>query len=393
MWTFFKIINFFWLMTATAVWPMSLINQGPILLVVDILLIVVLSMLPIKINLTLKTGALVATVLLLSFWSTHVNGPVYGFITILQYLTVLIVIQLPYEYLKDLLYFTIKWFAIPLIPAILIYWILLFIDLPSFGRFVHPVYEPFNNYIFYIQTTWDYGTFPRFNAFLLEPGHLAILCTFLTIASRYSYQENKWLIILGVCVIFSFSLAGYILYTTGWLLLQIKSVGKAFAAATLMILTVALALGYDGGNNAINQLILERLERDEHQGIKGNNRFTDSTDFIYDQALSKGEAWNGVQQKTNMENVKGAGYKIFVIKNGFIGIILSLLFYILVIPSHPDYRYTISYLIILSLCFVQRSAPEMYHWLFPYVIGIYLAKYENDRQLKTYQDFRASEPY
>ncbi|MDE7351109.1 MAG: hypothetical protein K2N25_08580 [Muribaculaceae bacterium] len=381
MWTLFKIINFFWLMTATAIWPMSLFNQGPILLVVDTILIVLMSFLPIRINLNLRTGILVAIILGLVSWSTYINGPVYGAITTLQFLIVLILIQLPYAYLKELLYFTIKWFAILLIPSLLLYWTLIFIDLPSFGTFVHPVYEPFNNYIFYIKSTWDNGIFPRFNAFLLEPGHLALLSTFLTIACRYRYKENKWLIILGISTLFSFSLAGYLLYTIGWLLLKINSVGKALLASTLLIAAIIGAIGFGGGDNAVNKLILERLERDEHAGIKGNNRFTDSTDFIYKQAVEKGKAWTGVKNETVMENVKGAGYKIFVINNGFIGIILALLFYIAVIPSDPDYRYTISYLIVLALCFIQRSAPEMYHWLFPYVTGIYLAKYEKERRL------------
>lgn len=381
MWTIFKIVNFFWLMTATAAWPMALYNQGPILLVVDTVLIILMSFLPIRINLNIKTAVLVAIIMGLVFWSTYINGAVYGAITTLQFLTVLIIIQLPYTYLKDLLYFTIKWFAILLIPSIILYWSLIFIDLPSFGQFVHPVYVPFKNYIFYIKSTWDNGIFPRFNAFLLEPGHLAILSTFLTIASRYNYKDNKWLWVLGISTLFSFSLAGYLLYTMGWLLLKINSVGKALTASVILIAAITGAIGFGGGDNAVNKLILERLERDEHAGIKGNNRFTDSTDFIYQQAVKKGKAWSGVKNETLAENVKGAGYKIFVINNGFIGIILALLFYIAVIPSNPDYRYTISYLIILALCFIQRSAPEMYHWLFPYITGIYLAKYEKERRL------------
>ena len=367
-------------MTATAVWPLALYNQGPIIMATVILMMILMTFLPIKINLNLQTGIIMVILIGLACWSITINGPVYGIVTFLQFFLVLILIQLPYVYLKDLLYFTIKWFAILLIPSLMLYWALIFIDLPSFGTFVHPVYVPFNNYIFYIKSTWDNGIFPRFNAFMLEPGHLALLSTFLTIATRYRYKENKWLIILGISTLFSFSLAGYLLYTIGWLLLKINSVGKALVISTLIVAAVIGAIGFGGGDNAVNKLIIERLERDEHAGIKGNNRFTDSTDFIYKQAVEKGTAWIGVQNTTNMENVKGAGYKIYVIKNGFIGIILVLLFYISVIPSYPDYRYTLSYLIVLILCFIQRSAPEVYPWIFPYVTGIYLAKYEKERK-------------
>ncbi len=172
----------------------------------------------------------------------------------------------------------------------------------------------------------------------------------------------------------------YLLYTIGWCLMKINSVPKAIFAAVAAIGVLGAASAFIGGDSALNKLIFERLERDDQSGIKGNNRFTDSTDFVYQQSVRTGEAWTGVKNKTNMDVIEGAGYKIFVIQKGFIGVILALLFYIVIIPSYPDYRYTISYLIVLALCFIQRSAPEMYHWLFPYVTGIYLAKYEKDRK-------------
>lgn len=367
-------------MTATAAWPMSLYNHGPLLLVVDAVMIVLLTMLPIKVNLNLRLGVIVAVAICMVMWSTYIDGIVFGALTTLQLLIVLIIIQLPYEYLKDLLHFATKWFAILIIPGLLIYWALFFVKLPSFGQFVHPVYVPFNNYIFYIETTWDNGVFTRFNAFLLEPGHLAILCTFLTMANQYRFKECKWLYVLAISTAFSFSLAGYLLYTIGWCLMKINSVPKAIFAAVAAIGVLGAASAFIGGDSALNKLIFERLERDDQSGIKGNNRFTDSTDFVYQQSVRTGEAWTGVKNKTNMDVIEGAGYKIFVIQKGFIGVILALLFYIVIIPSYPDYRYTISYLIVLALCFIQRSAPEMYHWLFPYVTGIYLAKYEKDRK-------------
>ena len=381
MWTIFKIINFFWLMTATAAWPMSLYNHGPLLLTVDAALIVTLSMLPIQVNFNRQLGILVITALLLITWSTWIDGLAFGALTAVQLLIVLIIIQLPYEYMRDLLHFATKWYALLLIPGLIIYWLLLFVNLPSFGTFVHPVYVPFNNYIFYIQTSWDNGIFPRFNGFLLEPGHQAILSTFLIIANQYRFKECKWLIVLAVSIGFSFSLAGYLLLSIGWCLIGINSTKKAILAATTVLMIGVASSSLLGGESAINKLIFERLERDEQSGIKGNNRFTDSTDFVYQQSVKSGDAWTGVKNKTNMEVIEGAGYKIFVIQKGFIGIILALLFYLALIPSNPDYKYTISYLIILSLCFVQRSAPEMYHWLFPYVTGIYLAKYEKDRRI------------
>jgi len=336
----------------------------------------------VKVNFDLKTGVLAIAAICLILWYTFIDGFVFGALLFLELLLVFILIQLPYEYLKSLLTFCTKWLAILLIPSLFLYWALLFIDLPSLGKFVHPVYVPFDNYIFYIKSVWDNGIFPRFNAFFLEPGHLALMCTFLTIANRYRFKQCKWLWVFLISVIFSFSLAGYILYLVGFILLKIDSIGKAMLAVVLAICVVAGISIVGEGDNAMNKLIIERLERDESSGIKGNNRFTESTDFVYEQSVKNGSAWIGVKNVTNMKVIEGAGYKIYVINYGFIGVILALFFYLALIPSDPDYRYTICYLVVLILCFFQRSAPEMYHWLFPYAIGVYLAKYEKKRRLQ-----------
>ena len=83
-----------------------------------------------------------------------------------------------------------------------------------------------------------------------------------------------------------------------------------------------------------------------------------------------------------MDLISGAGYKIYILYYGMVGLILVFLFYLSVIPSHPDKRYTISFFILISLCFMQRDYPFWYSWLFPYVVGIYIAKYERMRQIE-----------
>lgn len=381
MWNLFKIVNFFWLLASTRMWPTALFNLGPILIPVNLLMLLCISMLPIKVRLDIRTGLVTAIMLAIVGWYVWIDGAVMGIVIFLQYLPVLFLLQLPYEYLKDLLQFCTKWLAILLIPALLLYWALLFIDLPKFGQFVHPNYMPFDNYIFYIKTTWDNGIFVRFNAFFLEPGHLALLCTFLMIANKYRFKKCKWLIVLAVAVVFSFSLAGYLLATLGFILLKINSIGKALLALVAVIAVAIAAVNFLEDDTAVYELIVSRLEYDESKGIKGNNRVDSNTDYVFDKTLHKGKTLTGVSQTTNMDLVAGAGYKIFIIRYGLIGALLSLALYIALIPSSPDWRYTLIFLLILILCFMQRAYPEWYSWLFPYISGIYLAKGEKDRSL------------
>lgn len=378
MWNLFKIVNFFWLLASTRMWPTALYNLGPILIPVNLLMLLCISMLPIKVRLDMRTGLVMAAIVLISLWYIWIEGAVMGVVIFLQYLPVLFLLQLPVHYMKDLLRFSTKWLAILLVPALLLYWVLLFVNLPNFGQFVHPTYKPFLNYIFYIKTTFDYGTFERFNAFFLEPGHLALLCTFLLIANKYRFRKNKWLIVLAVSIVFSFSLAGYLLATLGFILLKINSIGRSLVAlATVAVIAVA-AVNFLGEDTAMYELIVSRLEYDESKGIKGNNRVDSNTDYVFDKAVDKGKTLTGVSKTTNMDLVAGAGYKIYIIRYGLVGAILSLALYVLLIPPAPDWRYTLIFLFILILCFMQRAYPEWYSWLFPYISGIYIAKSEKD---------------
>lgn len=380
MWNLFKLTNLFWLLASTYIWITALFNQGPILIVVNLIMVVCLSFLQIKIRLDAKTGMIAAAMLLLGLWSLWIDGPVMGLTTILMYMPVLWLLQLPLSYKEELLAFATKWYAILLIPSLLTYWASIFVSLPSIGMFVHPNYVPFTNYGFYIKTTWDSGFLVRFNAFFLEPGHQALLSTFMMIANRFQFRRCPWLWILLVSTIFSFSLAGYLLAAVGYVLLRVDTMLKALIVGTLGIAMVAFAINWSGGNNAFNDLIITRLEQDSSRGIKGNNRVDHNTDHTFAKTIKNDDIWVGVKDKTNMDLVAGAGYKIYIINYGLIGVILAAFFYLCVIPSDPDYRYTIAFFIVIALCFMQRAYPAWYSWLFPYILGIYIAKGEKDRK-------------
>lgn len=339
-----------------------------------------LSMMPIKIRLDAHTGRVLAAIVLFALWYIWIDGAIMGLVNFLMFLPILYLLQLPFEYKKELLQFSTKWYAILLIPALLMYWMTFFTSVPSIGTFVQQDYPPFINHVFYIETTFDDMFISRFNAFFLEPGHQALLSTFLMIANRFRFKECKWLWVLLLAVIFSFSLAGYLLAAIGYTLLRVNTILKAIIVGVLGMLVLGFVSNWAGGENAMNEMIVRRLEQDDKKGIKGNNRFTSNTDFTYSKTVKNGEMWTGVQYKTNMNLIEGAGFKIFIIKYGLIGVILSLILYLTILPSKPDYRYTISFLIVLALCFLQRSYPTWYSWIFPYVIGIYVAKGDKERQ-------------
>lgn len=380
MWTIFKASNLFLVLASTYLWMTSLLPRPVLFLGLNVIMLITLGMLPIKIELGIKNGLVLLATVALTVWSTYIDGWGPGLLTIMMYMPAQYLLVLPYEYKKDLLDYVTKWYAIPLAIALGIYWLLFFIDLPSFGRFVHPIYKPFTNYIFYIKTTFDTGAMPRFNAFFLEPGHQALVSTFILMANKFEIKKKPLLLVLVFAVLFSFSLAGYILMITGFLMLKINTLPKLLGAVGVLAGVVIAALVVGGGDNTLNELIISRLEYDESSGIKGNNRFFNDTDYVYDRTLETEYFWTGVKGKANMELISGAGYKIYILNYGMIGSLLALAFYLSLIPSHPARRYTISFLLLIILCFMQRAYPFWYSWIFPYIVGIYVAEGEKEEK-------------
>lgn len=381
MWTIFKIVNLVYLLASTFVWIFLEIPQLPLVFFVNFVMLISLSFLPIRYKMDGKSGLVLLSILCLTLWSMWIDGWSTGLTTALQYLPALYLMQLPNEYLKDLLKFVTKWYAILLIPALLLYWASLFTSLPSLGTFDHDGYLPFKNYFFYIEMTFDEFRMARFNAFFLEPGHQAIVSTFLMMANRFDFKRCPWLIILAIAVVFSISLAGYLLFAIGFVLLKVDNLKKGIITAVLFGSIIGGGLLWSGGDNTLNEMILSRMEYDKSSGIKGNNRFFNNTDFEYKQSIGTRYFWTGIKGKSNMELISGAGYKIYILYYGMIGVLAALFFYLSVIPSRPDYRFSISFFIVLTLCFIQRAYPNWYAWYFPYVVGMYIAKYEKEIRL------------
>ena len=372
MWTIFKLLNLISIFASAYIWITARMPKTMLMLFLDLAMIGCLSFIPTRFRMDGKTGMILFTFIILIIWTTINESPGMALNMIISYLPVFFLVALPRGYQTDLLTFVTKWVSISLIPSLIIYWLTFFIPLPSLGTFNFPPYEPFTNYLFFIKTTFDFGTLVRFNAFFPEPGHLAMVCVFLMMANRFDFKNNPWIWVLLVAVVFSFSLAGYILTLLGFMLLKINSIAKGITLSLLLVGIVIGALNFSGGNNAVNQLILERLKYDESKGIQGNNRFFNNTEFEYQKASKSGDYWVGVSKKANMTLVSGAGFKIYVLWHGLIGVFLILAFYLSMIPPHPNWHYTLSFLIIVILCFMQNAYPDWYAWIFPYVLGLNL---------------------
>lgn len=212
----------------------------------------------------------------------------------------------------------------------------------------------------------------RFNGPFLEPGHQAMISCLLLFANKYNFKDCKYLWILLIAIIISFSLAGYVLLVLGYMFLKVHSVSKVVLfAISLLIAGYVVTDVWNDGDNPVNVLIFERLEYDKDKGITGNNRTIEATDDYFYRCVKDGTIVLGIRGKdVGKNNVRGAGYKIYLLNYGLVSLIIISIFYLLLIPPRSDKRYAYFFFLLLSIVFLQRAYPYWYSWMFPYVIGI-----------------------
>ena len=235
-------------------------------------------------------------------------------------------------------------------------------------------YYNYHNYIFFI--VGEIYTF-RFSSVFKEPGHLAMILSFFIYANKFDFKKPSFWIFV-VAIIISFSLAGYILVVLGFVLycfsthnLQ-RNFRYIFSVLLIVFVFYEISINYNKGNNLVNNLIIERLTLDEEKGITGNNRTTDYTKIIYDKMFYSGDLLTGleaskVRSYMKSQTIHGAGYYIFVIQKGFLGLIIIFVCYFLVAIGATNRRFMFIMLIFYGLAFIQRAYPLWASWIIPFI--------------------------
>lgn len=280
---------------------------------------------------------------------------------------------------KELLQIVTISFSVIMGVSLVAFFLGMIVNLPSFGSlsFNDGQYE-FTNYLLYIKP-YSVLDIYRFNSIFLEPGHVAMIAAYLLFANDYDFKHNKYLIPIFVSVVVSLSLAGYVLVVAGYVLSLFQKskkrgrLQKLFYFALLLLSVHYLASVDNGGSNVLNDTIFSRLQYDSEKGIVGNNRTTAVADVYFEEALKSGEIITGYGRKEYNEIVNseeffgGAGYKIYMLKNGIIGTILVFMFYLFVAEAGPNKKKLRLMLLLYSFSFLQRAYPEWWAWILPFV--------------------------
>ena len=326
-----------------------------------------------KINIKYKDAGLymlIVIFILLLFLSSP--GMSFAFI----FVTWVTLLSLRDEYKMHMLSFVTKGFAILLFVSLVFYVFFLFgiSTTPTIVQYIDGRYVSFN-YLFFIVRI-DVVDFYRFQSIFMEPGHLTMGLVPLIMANRFDLR-NKYVLLLFIVELFTFSLAGYITMLIGYLLFNFTFRRLKYIFVGFLFLCVAVLIFDKTGNSEVlDKFLWNRLEF-SNGDISGNNRTTEEFNRVYEGVINSSYRWLG-KNNVDIESFGGnSGYKKFIVTNGLIGLFAVLLLYgyNAVIYKRKD---VMIFTFILLILLFQNSYPLWFSVFFVYITGsTNLIKYEN----------------
>lgn len=249
--------------------------------------------------------------------------------------------------------------------------ILLMISLPFFALHVMGLSLPhesvtsinslssLDNYYFFVTK----GYIPRFQGPFLEPGFMTMGIAPLLFLNKYNLK-NKWVAILFISQMMSLSIAGYVLLVVGYFfVILFGNKKKKFSRVLVAILALAASvfvLTKLFGQEVIDESIIGRLQW-ENGKLSGDNRSSDYLDIMYDKVIGSDLKWIGTEWDSEMSEKGVAGYKLFIVKYGYIGLLLVISLYFssaIVYKTGNKWQWFLIFFLLIML--YQNAYPAMW---------------------------------
>jgi len=216
-----------------------------------------------------------------------------------------------------------------------------------------------NNYYFFIS-----GVEARFYGPFLEPGFVTMGIAPLLFLNKYNLR-NKFVFILFVAQLFTFSIAGFVLLVLGYLFIvqyDKKRKNKPFRLllAAVIGLFSFFALLVIFGEEIVSNYIIDRFAW-TGTTIQGDNRSSDYLDYVYDKVINSNMIWTGTHWDAELSEKGVAGYKLFIVKNGLVGLLLAILSYFTSLLFLKKIRlFNVFFVLFLLLILFQNAYPLMW---------------------------------
>lgn len=151
-----------------------------------------------------------------------------------------------------------------------------------------------------------------------EPGGLGTICALLLIA-RYEYMKKYEKIIMLITILFTFSLAGFILIFVFYAFRMVRKNPKNIIFIFIFVVVFLILPYIDFGNERLN-MFFDRISITE-TGLSGLNRTKKWFDESYDTFMHTNDKWFGRKEGYIFPNDHGGNlsYKTFIVEYGIIG--------------------------------------------------------------------------
>ena len=267
-------------------------------------------------------------------------------------------------------------------------WILLLagINLPNVGLISHDIWKAYEyvNHIICLKSTGIYMF--RFNCIFLEPGHTGLVAAFLLFINRFDFKNNKYLWPILIALLFTLSLAGYVLFLVSLILYNIfiinRNVRNIIIISLFGVTLYLFFVNFNNGDNYVNNMIIERL-RFVNGTIAGNNRTGLAMDSYFSKFVESHKFLKGIGIKAyiNTGLMEGnSGYKVFFLIYGLIGVIMTFIMYV-VFSLNFKTRESFLLLFLYSINFIQRANPYWSILLLIFIGGLSLFKHTKNKSL------------
>lgn len=323
-----------------------------------------------------KKKNILGTFLLLLSFVIYIKG--FTFIGIIQqifvFINIIFLLNIKDSFKIDIFDFITKWMAILLSISLFFYILFLIgISLPFSVINDSEIGYTGNNYYSFL-TNLDDSFFSRFRSIFAEPGHLTMGVIPLLYANRFNLK-NKYVVILLLAEIFTFSLAGYITIFISLILFSFSPQVRRFYPRLIIFVLLAssiLAFVNMDEENVIYVTIFSRLVFDEDKGtIAGSNRTDELTDEYFEKYKYSFDSILGLgnEKTSDITSEGGAGYKVFILRFGVLCFLIIFLFYFSFVISYLEFD-VFGFFVILSLLLLQNTYPFWFCVSFTYITGI-----------------------
>ncbi len=274
---------------------------------------------------------------------------------------IIAILALKIQYKLELLELFDKTMLIIVVPGILL-WILYLIGIPL-PHEIHSWDVGFRNEIVYDNyylfiTTIGYSSFiPRFQSVFYEPGFFSLILLFLIAYRRFDFK-NVHVIVYTIAIILSFSLAGFLLFAFMWIVQTIFGQEKP---KMLVIVVCGIIIGayvffsnFNHGDNAVNNMIIARMEIEDGQLVR-YNRTKEDYEVAFERFITEG----GIQLITGKNRVKSedlvgsVDWTVYWYRNGIIGLTLILLIVLIAVSPYRKSRYALMHAALLLIVFAR----------------------------------------